>query len=57
MNLAKMEVLFIVEAFFRHCPDVELAPSADEKRMRRKDYFTAKPAGGKMEVVVQRQGI
>jgi hypothetical protein len=57
MNLAKMEVLFIVEAFFRHCPDVELALSADEKRMRRKDYFTAKPAGGKMEVVMQRQGI
>jgi hypothetical protein len=46
-----MELLFIVEAFFRHCPNVRLADSADEKNMRPKDYFTAKPSGGKLEVV------
>jgi cytochrome P450 len=53
-NLAKMELLFIIEAFFRHCPDVRLAESADEASMRPKDYFTAKPAGEKLEVVVER---
>jgi cytochrome P450 len=51
-NLARMELLFMVEAFFRHCPDVALAPSADEMCMRRKDYFTAKPTGGKVEVIL-----
>lgn len=55
-HLARLELLFALQTFFRECPDVVMAKSADEKCMERLDFFTAKPRSGKVEVT-RRQGI
>lgn len=52
-HLARLELLFAIQTFFRECSDVVMAKSADEKCMERLDFFTAKPRGGKVEVTKQ----
>ncbi len=52
VHIAKMELFHATFAFFRACPNAEVAPATTKESMETVDYFLIKPAGNKCEVTL-----